>query len=207
MAPQLVGDLFRATPSCWAIRKGLRPQLFSKTHFRPEISRFRKFASPDSARNNTMRANLARNFLERSGVALVLPELGKRLWWRPGFFRALSEFSRIFCRECPSGVERGFFPKLVQTAGLWYGGGGGHYTLLRPSAVVPVRRFADPRSFSGKSVLEARTGSLAGPRRSLWHSLSSARTRSGRTGIAFHLPHRDGKNNSDNDVHNIVVLC
>lgn len=75
-----------------------------------------------------MRANLARNFLERSGVALVLPELGKRLWSRPGFFRALSEFSRIFCRECPSGVERGFFSKLVQTAGLWYGGAGEHYT-------------------------------------------------------------------------------
>ena len=75
-----------------------------------------------------MRANLARNFLERSGVALVLPELGKRLWWRPGFFRALSEFSRIFRRECPSGVERGFFSKLVQTAGLWYGGAGEHHT-------------------------------------------------------------------------------
>ena len=110
-----------------------------------------------------MRANLARNFLERSGVALVLPELGKRLWSRPGFFRALSEFSLIFRRECPSGVERGFFSKLVQTAGLWYGGGGEHYTLLRPSAVVSVRRFADPCFPSPKSALEARTGSLAGP--------------------------------------------
>lgn len=75
-----------------------------------------------------MRANLARNFLERSGVALVLPELGKRLWWRPGFFRALSDFSLIFRRECPSGVERGFFSKLVQTAQLWYGGAGEHHT-------------------------------------------------------------------------------
>ena len=154
-----------------------------------------------------MRANLVRNFLERSGVALVLPELGKRLWSRPGFFRRCWNFSLIFCRECPSGVERGFFPKLVQTAGLWYGGGGEHHTQFCASAVVSVLRFADPCFPSPKSVLEARTGSLAGPGRSLWHSFSSARTRSGRTGIAFHLPHRDGKNISDYDVHNIVVLC
>ena len=142
-----------------------------------------------------------------NGCASVALVVGVASWPRPGFFRALSEFSRIFCRECPSGVERGFFPKLVQTAGLWYGGGGEHYTLLRPSAVVSVLRSADTCFPSPKSALKARTGSLAGPRRSLWHSLSSARTRSGRTGIAFHLPHRDGKNNSDYDAHNIVVLC
>ena len=142
-----------------------------------------------------------------NGCASVALVVGVASWPRPGFFRALSDFSLIFRRECPSGVERGFFPKLVQTAGLWYGERGEHYTLLRPSAVVSVLRFADPRSFSVKSALEARTGSLAGPRRSLWHSFSSARTRSGRTGIAFHLPHRDGKNNSNYDAHNIVVLC
>ena len=142
-----------------------------------------------------------------NGCASVALVVGVASWSRPGFFRALSEFSRIFCRECPSGVERGFLPKLVQTAGLWYGGGGEHYTLLRPSALPSVRRFADPCFPSPKSVLEARTGSLAGPRRSLWHSFSSSCGRRGRAGIAFHLPHRDGKNNSNNDAHNIVVLC
>lgn len=142
-----------------------------------------------------------------NGCASVALVVGVASWPRPGFFRALSDFSLIFRRECPSGVERGFFPKLVRTAQLWYGERGEHYTLLRPSALPSVRRFADPRSFSVKSVLEARTGSLAGPRRSLWHSLSSSCGRRGRTGIAFHLPHRDGKYISDHDAHNIVVWC
>ena len=142
-----------------------------------------------------------------NGCASVALVVGVTSWSRPGFFRALSEFSRIFRRECPSGVERGFFPKLVQTAGLWYGGGGEHYTSLRPSALPSVLRFADPRSFSVKSVLKARSRLATRPRRSLWHSFSSARTRSGRTGIAFHLPHRDGKNNSTYDVHKRLILC
>lgn len=137
----------------------------------------------------------------------IVGALGVASWQLVGFFRRCWNFSLIFRRECPSGVERGFFSKLVQTAGLWYGGAGEHYTLLRPFTVVSVLRFADPCFPSQKSVLEARTGSLAGPGRSPWHSLSSARTRSGRTGIAFHLPHRDGKNISNYDVHNIVVLC
>ena len=142
-----------------------------------------------------------------NGCASVALVVGVASWPRPGFFRALSDFSLIFRRECPSGVERGFFPKLVQTAGLWYGGGGEHYTLLRPSAVVSVRRFADPCFPSPKSVLKARSRLATRPRRSLWHSLSSARTRSGRTGIAFHLPHRDGKNNSNYDAHKRLILC
>ena len=142
-----------------------------------------------------------------NGCASVALVVGVASWSRPGFFRRCWNFSLIFRRECPSGVERGFFPKLVQTAQLWYGGAGEHHTWLWPSAVVSVLRSADPRSFSVKSVLKARTGSLAGPRRSLWHSFSSSCARRGRTGIAFHLPHRDGKNNSDYDVHNIVVLC
>ena len=142
-----------------------------------------------------------------NGCASVALVVGVASWSRPGFFRRCWNFSLIFRRECPSGVERGFFSKLVQTAGLWYGGGGEHYILLRPSAVVSVLRFADPCSFSVKSVLEATSRLATRPRRSLWHSFSSARTRSGRTGIAFHLPHRDGKNNSQHVLHNIVVLC
>ena len=142
-----------------------------------------------------------------NGCASVALVVGVASWPRPGFFRALSEFSRIFRRECSSGVERGFFSKLVQTAQLWYGGGGEHHTWLWPSTLPSVLRSADPCFPSPKSVLEARTGSLAGPRRSLWHSLSSSCARRGRTGIAFHLPHRDGKYISDHDAHNIVVLC
>ena len=142
-----------------------------------------------------------------NGCASVALVVGVASWPRPGFFRRCWNFSLIFCRECSSGVERGFFPKMFRTAQLWYGGAGEHYTLLRPSALPSVLRSADPCFPSPKSVLEARTGSLAGPGRSLWHSFSSARTRSGRTRIAFHLPHRDGKNNSQHVLHNIVVLC
>lgn len=142
-----------------------------------------------------------------NGCASVALVVGVASWPRPGFFRRCWNFPLIFRRECPSGVERGFSTGMVRTAQLWYGGGGEHYTLLRPSAVVSVLRFADPCFPSPKSVLEARTGSLAGPRRSLWHSFSSSCGRRGRAGIAFHLPHRDGKYISDHDVHNIVVLC
>lgn len=114
-------------------RKGPRTP---KTRDLGPKTRFRKFASPDSARNNTMRANLAWNF--------------------PSYFVGSVHLE-----------WREDFSKLVQTAGLWYGGGGEHYTLLRPSAVVSALRFADPRSFSVKSVLKARSRLATRPRRSL----------------------------------------
>lgn len=142
-----------------------------------------------------------------NGCASVALVVGVASWPRPGFFRALSEFSLIFRRECPSGVERGFSTGMVQTAGLWYGERGEHYTLLRPSALPSVLRFADPRSFSVKSVLKARSRLATRPRRSLWHSFSSSCGRRGRAGIAFHLPHRDGKNNFNYDVHKRLILC
>lgn len=137
----------------------------------------------------------------------IVGVVGVASWQLVGFFRRCWNFSLIFRRECSSGVERGFFSKLVQTAQLWYGGGGEHYTLLHPSTLPSVLRFADPCFPSPKSVLEATSRLATRPRRSLWHSLSSARTRSGRTGIAFHLPHRDGKNISNYDVHKRLILC